>query len=134
MKIGVYAAHDDDALVAVGGLLSRYSKEGNKIFYLIFTDGRASHKAVLNINKNPTEEVVKKTPKIEIKNALSFLDINSLYFLDFYDRKLEKNEKNAEDKCREITMKEKPDIIFFQFPDAHPDHRAANKIMKKIIN
>jgi LmbE family N-acetylglucosaminyl deacetylase len=136
-KIGIYAAHDDDAVLGVGGRIVQHLKNGDDVYIVIFADGRNSHKAVLGIEKNPSVWEVKEKRKEEIKRAAKILGIpkRKLYFLELKEGegRIRENLKEAKNQVREITKKEKPDLIYFHYPDAHPDHRAASKIVFELI-
>jgi LmbE family N-acetylglucosaminyl deacetylase len=136
-KIGVYVAHDDDAILGVSGRIVQHLRKGDNVFVVIFTDGRNSHKAVLGIEKNPSVWEVKEKRKEEIKKAAKILGISKrkLYFLELKkgEGRIRENLKEAKNQVREITKKEKPDLIYFHYPDAHPDHRAASKIVFELI-
>jgi uncharacterized protein YpmB len=70
-KIGIYAAHDDDAILGVGGRIVQHLKNGDDVYIVIFANGRNSHKAVLGIENNPSVWEVKEKRKEEIKKVAS---------------------------------------------------------------
>lgn len=133
MKIGVYVAHDDDAILGCGGRLVRHLNEGAEVYVVISADGRNSHKAVLNIENNPTPLEVMETRKREIKNAMKILGIEKLYFLETLDGKIKNNLEEVSQQITEISVREKPDIIYFHHYDAHPDHKAINMIVPDVF-
>lgn len=51
MKIGIYVAHEDDVILAMGGQIVQFVQNGDDVYIVIVTDGRHSHKAVLQIEK-----------------------------------------------------------------------------------
>jgi len=84
MKIGVYVAHDDDAILGVGGRIVQHIKSRDSVYVVIFTDGRHSHKAVLGITNRPTPLQLKSTRRQEMLSACKVLGIpkNRIYFLN----------------------------------------------------
>jgi len=139
-KVGIYVAHDDDLILGAGGRIVQHIKKGDCVFAVIFTDGRNSHKSVLGIKENPSVFAVGKKRKEEIKKAARILGISKekLYFLKLTngEGRVFENFEEAKKLVEEITEKEKPDLIYFHYPDGHRDHRAVSKIvtdlMKKI--
>lgn len=137
MKIGVYAAHEDDSILGVGGKILQHIKNGDEVYAVIFTDGRTSHKAVLGIEQNPTMEEVGTKRKKEAQKAMDILGVDQekLYFLDLprEEGRVWQNPEEAYKQALEITKQEKPDIVYFHYPDAHRDHRAVSKVVLKVI-
>jgi len=138
MKIGVYVAHDDDSILGVGGRIAQHIKNSDDVYIVVCADGRNSHKVVLRIENNPSVGEVKAKRKEEIKKAMGILGLREsrLYFLNLNEGegRVRKNKKLAKEKIIEITNKEKPDLIYFHYPDAHAEHRAVNEIMIEILN
>lgn len=137
MKVGVYVAHDDDAILGVGGRIVQHLERGDDVFVVIFTDGRNSHKAVLGIEIDPSVWQVKRARGAETVSAMKILGVpkERLYFLDQTDGEGEiwQSERALKVRVVEITMKESPDIVYFHFPDAHPDHRATAQVMSEVL-
>lgn len=136
-KIGVYVAHDDDSILGVGGRIVQHLKDGVDVYVVICADGRNSHKAVLGIENNPSVWEVKATRKEEMKKAMEILGIpeERLYFLELTDGegRVWQNEESAKRQIIEITTKERPDLIYFHYPDAHADHRGVAKIVPEAL-
>lgn len=136
-KIGVYVAHDDDAILGAGGRIVQHLSMGDDVYIVICADGRSSHKSVLGIENNPSVWVVKARRKEEIKKAMEILGVSEekLYFLELTDGegKIWQNEESAKRQIMEITNEENPDLIYFHHSDGHPDHRAVNKIMLEVL-
>jgi LmbE family N-acetylglucosaminyl deacetylase len=125
------SAHPDDMDVLCGGTISKFSKEGAKIYYLVLTDGSKGHED----HTIPTFELI-STRKTEEKNAADILGVEEVYFLNFCDGELENNldlRKQIVKVIREI----KPDIVITMDPTFcydlekgrinHPDHRVAGQ-------
>jgi LmbE family N-acetylglucosaminyl deacetylase len=136
-KIGIIVAHDDDGILGLGGLIYRYKKLKNDVFVIICTDGRTSHWAVLGV-KNPSMKEVAEKRKIEALKAYSILGVKKekIYFLNLTKKegRVWQNMKEAESQIRKILEKEKPDIVYYHYPDLHKDHQAVSEIVSKIVN
>ena len=138
MKIGVYVAHEDDSILGAGGRIVQHLKQGNEVYLVVFTDGRNSHKLVLGIEQNPSVWEVRKKRAEEFKEALRFLGVpyENLYVFEIPDTvgMLWPKEKEILERITEITKKERPDLIYFNHPDAHDDHRAVGEMVPKMLN
>jgi len=136
-KVGVYVAHDDDSILGAGGRIIQHLKNGDNVYIVICADGRNSHKAVLGIESNPSVWEVKTKREEEMKRAAKILGLaeERLYFLNLTDGegRIWQNEEAARRQIVEITNKEKPDVIYFHYPDAHTDHRAVSKIILEML-
>lgn len=136
-KILVPVAHDDDAILGVGGRILQHSRQGDEVKVIICTDGRHSHKAVLGIEDNPSPSEVMKARSEEIMIALSALLVPSgnIDTLGLWDCEGTVWGKSPEVKktLEAMFMKEAPDIVYFQYPDAHVDHRAVGAIVSEIL-
>lgn len=73
VTVGVYVAHDDDAILGVGGKIAQHINSGDDVYVVICTDGRNSHKAVLGIADNPffiwTKELAKDRPEVDARQV-----------------------------------------------------------------
>ena len=83
-NISVIVAHPDDEVLAFGGTIARYAKEGYKITVLFATKGITSRKT--NSSSN-----LKKIKAIEdqAKLAANILGASKIFFADFPDNKLD---------------------------------------------
>lgn len=122
----IFAPHQDDEVLGCGGTIIKKGRAGAEISIVFMTDGRHSHKGLIS--------------EIELKNlrAKEAIDANKLlgveeenvYFLNFEDGRLYKNESSAINKIVDILDRVQPEEIFGPWHlDNHPDHRATNKIM-----
>ncbi len=136
MKVGVYVAHDDDAILGPGGRLVQHRRAGDAVYIVIFLDGRNSHMRVLGIRENPTPLEVKEKRKEEMKEAADALDVGryNLYFLDLEESVLNTNLAKVVEKVAKITETEKPDIVYFHHPNAHAAHRAVNTVVSEVLS
>ena len=101
------------------------SREGNEIYIIFMTDGRNSHKTVLNIQENPTPEELKFLRQKEAKEVAEILGVNveNMFFLDFEDGSLKNNIHNANTFVKKYLVKLKPTEIFIPHEyDVHKDH------------
>lgn len=138
MKVGVYVAHDDDSILGVGGRIARHIKNNDDVYVVICNDGRNCFKVNFGIESNPSIWEVKAKRKEEIKKAMGILGLKEekLYFLRLEngEGRVRENKENTEKQLLEITKKEKPNLVYFHYPDAHPDHRAVGAIMIEILD
>jgi len=90
----------------------------------------------LGIEKNPTPEEVAEMRRKEFYGAIKILGFKkeNIFFLNAKDGTVRNNMDVVHRKIQEIYTKINPDIIYFHYPDAHPDHRAVSEIMNSILN
>lgn len=136
MKVGVYVAHEDDAILGVGGIIIQHLEKGDDVYIVVCTDGRNSHKAVLGIKNNPTPLEVAKTRKEEFFDAIDVLGCKrkNIFYLDTEDGTVRNNIKTVSKQIASISKEKTPDIIYFHHPDAHRDHQAASEAVKTAFN
>jgi LmbE family N-acetylglucosaminyl deacetylase len=135
MNILIVSAHPDDEIIGMGGTLKKLSKKNN-VNVLFLADGITARKqsGFTNSNEYDVTEKQKKIMNIEIekrkihaRDALKFLGIKNLKFLDLPDNELDlvpflKIVKEIE---KEI-IKTKCDTIFtHHYNDLNIDHRFA---------
>ena len=136
MTIIVFSPHEDDETLACGGTIMNKSREGNEIYIIFMTDGRNSHKTVLNIQENPTPEELKFLRKKEAKEVAEILGVNveNMFFLDFEDGSLKNNIHNANTFVKKYLVKLKPTEIFIPHEyDVHKDHSLTNTIVLSAV-
>lgn len=132
----VFAPHPDDATLGCGGTIAKRVREGYDVLIVVLTDGRYAFSEVLGIDSDPTPEELGEIRKEEKRRAVRILGVReeNLFFLDFEDGTLEKNEGKAEEEVMEILSKNPPVEVYFPYEkDCHPDHRATNRIVKNSI-
>ena len=124
MNILIVSGHPDDAEFAIGGILLMLSKK-HKLTQLVLTDGGAG-----------TFNDVEKR-KREQENASKMLGAK-LVWLGKPDCSLE-HTRNAAIELAQHIRDAKPDVIFAPYPElkgdihdgrAHPDHRAAGRLVR----
>lgn len=136
-KVGVYVAHDDDAILGVGGAIVQHTESGDDVYVVIFADGSASHQSLLGIVDSPSPQEVKAKRTQEIRNAMKILGVPTerLYFLELADAKGEMwgSQESTKRRIAEITEVEKPDVVYCNHLDAHADHRAVNMVVHAVL-
>lgn len=129
-NILVFCAHSDDESIAMGGTITKYSKEGKDVIVVIFSYGESSN---LILQK----EVIADIRIREAKKVKKILGIKETIFLGVPDNKILKhvNDKKLIEKIKSIIDIYKPTKIFTHArADPHRDHQGVNKIMMKILN
>ena len=113
-KIVVIAPHPDDETIALGGTLSRFSREGAQISILIVS----GHLPPLY--KQEDFEITRN----EAKNAFEVMGVSDYEFAEIpatYIHQKPISEVNG--LISRFITKRKPKIVFIPFPDRHIDHR-----------
>jgi LmbE family N-acetylglucosaminyl deacetylase len=125
----VIVAHNDDHIIAAGGTLAKYAKEGKKVKTIIFSYGEASHphlKPEVIVEKRYKESL--ESDKILGGSGLVYLGLKEGKFLEEYRK------RKLKAKLAHLIAHEKPDKILTLGPDdAHPDHNAVYRIITELI-
>ena len=135
-KVIVFAPHPDDETWGCGGTIAKKISEGYEVLVVVMTDGRYAFLYMLGIDLDPTPEELKEIRKEEVKRATKILGVpeENLIFLDFVDGTLENEEEKVEERVTEILRKNRPVEVYLPYKnDAHPDHRAAYRIVTNSI-
>jgi len=135
-KIVIFTPHPDDETLGCGGTTAKKISEGYEVNVVVLTDGRNALSNVLGIFSDPTPEELKTIRHNELLSAIEILGVpkKNVVFLDFEDGRLDECEKEAEEKIMRILVEKAPREIYFPFKrDAHPDHRATNRIVKRCL-
>ena len=141
-KVGIYVAHDDDAILGIGGRMIQHIQQGDDVYLVTFTNGEYSHKFWLTkifcgSAKGLAISEVEEKRLLEFKKALSIIGLpqNRYYFLNLPDRGGRKWSKarDVQDKILSVTNQERPDIIYFHYPEWSGDHVAVNRLMSLIL-
>jgi len=135
-RVIVFAPHPDDETLGCGGTIAKKLAEGYEAIVVVMTDGRFLLLKSFGIDDDPSPEQVKDIRRGEVLRATKILGVpeENVIFLDFVDGTLEENEETAEEKVAEILEKYAPSEVYFPFErDAHPDHQAANRIVKRAV-
>jgi LmbE family N-acetylglucosaminyl deacetylase len=132
----VFAPHPDDETLGCGGTIAKKLAEGYEVFVVVMTDGRFLLLKSFGIDCEPAPEKVKEIRRHEVLRATKILGVpeENVVFLDFIDGTLEENKKVAVEKVAAILGKYAPLEVYFPFErDGHPDHRAANRIVRIVV-
>jgi len=111
MKVLVFAPHNDDEVLGVGGTIAKYVKEGHDVYVCEVTDG-------------PNRERAEKVRK-EALEAHEFLGIKKTFFLELPMIAL-RHHDTAEfnGKVHDVVQKVNPEIVFVPHKgDMNFDHR-----------
>ncbi|MFS0645401.1 PIG-L deacetylase family protein [Siminovitchia sp. 179-K 8D1 HS] len=107
MRILVFAPHNDDEVLGVGGTMAKYSKMGHEVY-------------VCEVTSGPQKELL----QTEAKKAHKVLGVKEAFFLDLPSVKL-RNMTSIEinSKVSAVVNKIKPNIAFIPHKgDMHLDH------------
>lgn len=111
MRIIVFAPHNDDEVLGVGGTMAKYSKEGHEVFVCEIT-------AWLE-NEEMTNELQRQALK-----AHNILGVKDTFFLNLPVVHLKETDTHIKNqKISNIVNKVKPDVAFIpHIGDMHVDH------------
>jgi len=121
-KILVVSAHPDDETLGAGGTLLKSNKEGNKIFWLNFTDMSEDY------GYSAGDVEIRQAEIRKVKKAYSFEGFYNLglkpCFLSEYPR------AELIDKTAKILGEIRPELVILPFKnDPHSDHRIIFEIV-----
>jgi len=121
-KIVIVSPHPDDETLGAGGTLLRLRKEGNKIFWLNFTDMRKEY-------GYSARDVLRRT--LEIEKVIASYSFNGFCNLGLKPACIsEYPRKELVEKVTKILKKIKPEMIILPFRnDVHSDHRAVFELV-----
>jgi len=135
-RVVVFAPHPDDETLGCGGTIAKKLAEGYEAIIVVMTDGRFLLLKSFGIDDDPSPEQVKEIRRGEVLRATKILGVpeKNVIFLDFVDGTLGENEEAVEEKVTEVLEKYAPSEVYFPFErDAHPDHQAANRIVRRAV-
>lgn len=112
-KILVVAAHPDDELLGIGGIVKKHTKKGDTVRSIIMCEGES-----LRYGKNVGQSLA-------TSEAASVLGVEKVYTLGFPDQKLDTfTLTELITPLEKISEEYKPDIIYCQSAcDANRDHK-----------
>ncbi|MEK6932794.1 MAG: PIG-L deacetylase family protein [Nanoarchaeota archaeon] len=125
----IFEAHNDDLYVGVGGTLVKLVKQGYDVIEVVFSAGQMSH-------PHYKEEIIINKRIKEAESIGRQFGIKQTIFLGLKDNKLEKEIKlkDIHERIRNIIKRYDPVKIFCTTStDPHPDHRAVNHAVMKVI-
>jgi LmbE family N-acetylglucosaminyl deacetylase len=132
----VFSPHPDDCALGCGGTIAKRVSEGYEVFVVMLTDGRHAFTQRLGISSEPSPDDVKRMRKEEFMRATRALGVaeKNLFFFDFEDGTLGEHEKEAEERTMQLIEKQWPADLYYPFRrDCHPDHKATNRIVRKVL-
>ncbi len=134
MNILVLAAHPDDEVLGMGGLLKKMSKKEHEIKVVFLATGIAARRSDdynnssrYNINEKLVSSMEKQIDCLQkdAKKALSFLGIKNLQFEDFPDNEMDMiSNLEITKKIEKIISEFKADTVYTHSQhDINVDHR-----------
>lgn len=132
----VFSPHPDDVALGCGGTIAKRVSEGFEVYVIMLTDGRHAFTEEFGISSEPSPEELKQIRRDEFLRSAKILGVpeEHLFFFDFEDGTLEKHEKEAQEKALPLIKKYWPADVYYPFRrDCHPDHRAANRIVRNAL-
>jgi LmbE family N-acetylglucosaminyl deacetylase len=134
-RVIVFAPHPDDETLGCGGTIAEKVIQGFEVSIIFMTDGRCGLAGERD-SAEPDPSETRIIRRVEAKRAMKVLGVEekNLFFLDFEDRALEKNEKLAGKRVAEILKEFSPAEVFYpQDYEYHVDHRATHFILRRAI-
>jgi LmbE family N-acetylglucosaminyl deacetylase len=131
-KILVILAHPDDPEFFMGATLARWGTLGHEVRYCLLTTGQ---KGSQDLNQKP--EDLAEIRQREQQNAVNYLKVKSLEFLDYMDGEIVPDLEMRK-KIVRVIRRHKPQIVVSSDPlnyfpadnrVNHPDHRAAGQVV-----
>ena len=117
----VFAAHPDDAELAMGGTIAKLTRSGSKVGIADLTGGELGTRGTKATRKNESQKA-DKILSVSVRENLGIKDGHILV-----------NEENTLKVIKSI-RKYKPQIIFAPyFNDRHPDHIETSKLIKRAM-
>jgi LmbE family N-acetylglucosaminyl deacetylase len=126
----VFAPHPDDEVLGCGGTILRMRQLGTDVDVVFLTDGRHSHRGPLD------RDALARIRTAEARTAATLLHLEPtrLHFLGFEDLHLESDVDGARGRVAAWLAAREPEQVFLPFAhDGHPDHRAANQIVRAAL-
>ncbi|MFH0869651.1 MAG: PIG-L deacetylase family protein [archaeon] len=124
----VICSHSDDQIIGAGGAMAKYASEGFDIHTIILSFGEA-------VRPHVKREVITKERVKESQKADKIIGGKGVTFLGLRDSHLEEDfeSRGIFGRLEKIITEINPVRIFtHSSDDAHPDHRAAFRIVMKL--
>ena len=116
MKIMIFTSHPGDSIVACGGTMARYSKEGHDVIDVCATLGQA-------FRPDMKEEDVARIRNDERKKAAEVLGYQDVRNLGYRDTEFPYNRESV-GRITNLIREERPDIVMtYWWQNVHPDLR-----------
>jgi len=129
-SILVFCAHSDDEIFGPGATLAKYSRQGKKVYTVIFSYGESALAWL-------KPEVAIKTRIEEAKKADKVIGGSGILFFGLKEGRFptEIDKKNIKNKIQKIILSKRPIKIFtHSLEDPHPDHRAVCNAVLNSLN
>jgi LmbE family N-acetylglucosaminyl deacetylase len=126
----VICAHSDDQIIGLGGTIAKYAKEGFDVHTIVLSFGE-------KVKPHLRREIISKTRIKESQRADKIIGGKGVIFIGLKENHFEEDFDNRgiADNFKKIIAGLKPIKIFtHSVDDAHPDHRAAFRVVLKIYN
>ena len=126
----IFCAHPDDEIVAMGGTIAKYSREGKKVVVVIFSYGESSQPMV-------KKDIIVKARVLESLNIGKALGSEETIFLGIPDGRIVMNLNNGKilNDIARLIEKYKPEKIFtHSASELHIDHRSVYLIVRKALS
>jgi LmbE family N-acetylglucosaminyl deacetylase len=125
----VFAPHPDDETLGCGGTIIKKKRAGAKIRVVFTTDGRYAQDLI----PEDKMKAIRESEAVAAARSLG-LEEGDIAFLEFENRKLEKNQEAAVGKVTGILLQEQPTQVFIPYyRDILPDHIFTNRIVLSAI-
>ncbi|GIU69557.1 MAG: N-acetyl-alpha-D-glucosaminyl L-malate deacetylase 1 [Candidatus Woesearchaeota archaeon] len=129
-SIMIVCAHSDDQIFGPGGTIAKYSKEGKKLFTIIFSYGHISAPLL-------KKEVIISARVKEAKDVDKLMGGTGVVFLGLDENKFieQFRSKKMYPKLKKLILEKRPSRIFtHSHDDPHPDHRALNNLLMETLD
>ena len=122
----IFQPHNDDAVIALGGVLLKLKLAGWGIQYIYLTDGRYG-------GNDLTADEICALRKAEAANERRLLGVKEFLELDYPDQSLmdlsPAGREIAQNRMVDALREMQPQVVFVPSPnDQHPDHRATHDL------
>jgi len=127
-SILVICAHSDDQIIGPGGAMAKYAREGYDIHTIILSFGEG-------VKPHVRRDIVSKARIREAQRADKIIGGKGVIFLGLKELRFEEDfeQRGISNNFKRIIARLKPLKIFtHSSDDAHPDHRAAFRIVLKM--
>ncbi|MFX1354542.1 MAG: PIG-L deacetylase family protein [Promethearchaeota archaeon] len=140
LKIVIFAPHPDDEIFGAGGSILKWISEGNEIYIIWLTDGRAGYRKPRILGEledceetRLTEEQLAKKRISEADKTAEFLGIKkrNRHFLKFHDQELKNHINEAVEKLK-LVINKADRFVIPSNNNGHPDHQATYEIAVRL--
>jgi len=132
----IFAPHEDDEVLACGGLILQSLEESINVLIVYMTDGRACYEVSnIDIGISPEQLAkIRKTEAIECCKELG-VSINNIQFLGIHDQHLGdlSNFKFALETIKSLLQSYNDIEVYIPISEPHPDHQATHDIVVQAI-